>query len=78
MITACRLYQHMEFREAFLSILLVIQGLPRHDREIVDVACYVYLNLLEGKSPNFGWLSIGLSSRCRDGTLRALSGLHAL
>lgn len=38
-ITACRLYQHMEFREAFLSILLDIQGLPRHNREIVDVAC---------------------------------------
>jgi hypothetical protein len=29
----------MEFREAFLSILLDIQGLPRHNREIVDVAC---------------------------------------
>jgi hypothetical protein len=40
---------------------------------------HVCLNLLEGKSPNFGWLSIGLSSRgCRDGTLRTLSGLHAL
>ena len=40
---------------------------------------HVCLNLLEGKSPNFGWLSIGLSScGCRDGTLRTLSGLHAL